>query len=247
MFDAKKLLDQLVGPEGAALADQVLGQGKGYLGQGLDAATRGASDMFGADAVAGAKDFVTRNAEGLGVGAAAGGLLGMLLGTRTGRAVGGSALKLGTLAAIGGLAYKAYTDWQGGQQTGAAPAALPESEQQALAEALIIAMISAAKADGVIDPKEYQTIAGKAAEAGLDAEASAFLEAEMSSPLDIERVVGYATSPEIGTQIYAASCLAISPDKNSETAYLAELARRLHLDAGLKAEIERRVAEARGH
>ncbi|MEJ1161972.1 tellurite resistance TerB family protein [Prosthecomicrobium sp. N25] len=242
MFDAKKLLDALVGPEGAQRADQV-------LGRGLDAARRGATDVFGNEAVDRAQDYVKGNAETL-IAGAAGGLLGLLVGTKTGRSVAGAGLKLGTLAAVGGLAWKAYQNWQASQPGAAgtgpdAPAALPESDQQALARTLIVAMIAAAKADGIIDPKEYRTIAGKAAEAGIDPEASAFLEAEMSSPLDIEKVVAGATSPEIATQIYAASCLAIAPDKNSEIAYLAELAGKLGLDPALRAEIDRRVAEAR--
>ena len=47
---------------------------------------------------------------------AAGALAAVLLGTGTGRAVTGSALKLGGLAAIGGLAYKAYQNYQAGKQ-----------------------------------------------------------------------------------------------------------------------------------
>ncbi|MBI5716750.1 MAG: tellurite resistance TerB family protein [Burkholderiales bacterium] len=48
-------------------------------------------------------------------GAAVGGLLGLLLGTRRGRALGGSVLKLGSVAAIGALAWKAYQDYQADQ------------------------------------------------------------------------------------------------------------------------------------
>ena len=45
---------------------------------------------------------------------AAGALVAVLLGTDTGRQVGGAALKLGGIAAIGGLAYKAYQNYKNG-------------------------------------------------------------------------------------------------------------------------------------
>ncbi len=49
---------------------------------------------------------------------AAGALVAVLLGTDTGRQVGGAALKLGGIAAIGGLAYKAYQNYKNGESAG---------------------------------------------------------------------------------------------------------------------------------
>ena len=59
---------------------------------------------------------------------AAGALVAVLLGTGTGRAVTGTALKLGGIAAIGGLAYKAYQNYQNGDKPAdpAAPQDQPE-------------------------------------------------------------------------------------------------------------------------
>ncbi|MBT9293030.1 tellurite resistance TerB family protein [Prosthecodimorpha staleyi] len=251
MFDARKLLDQLVGPQGGALADDLLTKGRDLLGQGTDAIAGQASQAFGQETVDKARDYLSRNAEQLGIGAAAGGLLGVLLGSDTGRKVGGTVLQAGALAAIGGLAWKAYSQWQaskGGQPaaTGEAPPAIEHpGGEQGVATALIVAMISAAKADGVVDPKEYRTILGKASEAGLDLETNAFLEAELSSPVDIDKVVAASTSPQMAVQLYAASALAITPDRNSEKAYLTELASRLGLEPGLVAEVEARIAAAR--
>lgn len=45
---------------------------------------------------------------------AAGALVAVLLGTGAGRQVAGTALKVGGLAAIGGLAYKAYQNYKAG-------------------------------------------------------------------------------------------------------------------------------------
>ena len=45
-------------------------------------------------------------------GAAVGGLAGLLLGSKQGRELGGSALQMGGLAVLGGLAYKAWQNWE---------------------------------------------------------------------------------------------------------------------------------------
>ena len=49
--------------------------------------------------------------DGIKKGAMAAGVLALLLGTKGGRKLSGSALKLGSLAAIGGIGYKAYQNW----------------------------------------------------------------------------------------------------------------------------------------
>src|SRR5690606_4102496 len=51
---------------------------------------------------------------------AAGALAAVLLGTGTGRKITGSALKIGGMAAVAGLAYKAYQNHRNGDQPGAA-------------------------------------------------------------------------------------------------------------------------------
>ncbi|TIV56674.1 MAG: DUF533 domain-containing protein, partial [Mesorhizobium sp.] len=53
---------------------------------------------------------------------AAGALAAVLLGTGTGRQVAGAAIKLGGLAAIAGLAYKAYQNYKAGNEPAQAPA-----------------------------------------------------------------------------------------------------------------------------
>src|SRR4029077_13194753 len=108
----------------------------------------------------------------------------------------GSAVKLGSLARIGGLAYKAYQNYQQGQPvlTGA------KAQQQALLAAppgsgfepgavtndhgilLIRAMIAAAAADGRIDEKEQQKILGGLKQASLGGAAQQFLAREIANP-----------------------------------------------------------------
>jgi uncharacterized membrane protein YebE (DUF533 family) len=263
MFDAKALLDQFLGAGTGAKADDLLGraktQGGDYLSKGVGMAETKATEMFGAEKVQGAKDWVANNQ--LATGAALGGLAAVLLGTKAGRAIGGTTLKAGALAAVAGLAYKAYTDWQAGQAapTGATPPPMPTSAsrtagatdtgiddpEQRFAMALVIAMISAAKADGFIDDEERAAISERMRALPLDGEARAFLEAEYAAPLDIDRVAAGATSVEEATQIYAASIMAIDPDHPAERAYLTRLAMKLKLDPNLVASIERSVADAR--
>lgn len=267
MFDAKGLLEQLLGPQTAATAQgyldqggkavenlvgaETLAKGKDLLGQGLASLEGAASGLVGADRVAQAKDFASKNADGLTVGAIAGGLLGLLVGTRTGRNVGGAALKLGSLAALGGLAYKAYQTYQANQAStvtdpdttvaGAAPSLDPVAEQK-LAAATIIAMVQAAKADGHVDDAERAAILGRIGP--VEGAAKAFLEAELAGPIDIDRVAALATTKEEAVHLYAASLLAIDPDQPSEKAYLRTLAEKLGLDDGLIAEIGAHVKGA---
>jgi len=183
-------------------------------------------------------------------GAAVGGLAGLLLGSKGGRKMMTSAAKVGGAAVLGGLAYRAWQNWQS-QKNGGTPAepqpmrditpATPRLDDNR-SLAVLRAMIAAAKADGHIDAAEQQRIFDKLDEAQLDAEAKAFVVDELRRPLDIEAVVAGGGSPESAAEIYAASLLAVDPDEPAEQAYLAMLAARLKLEPGLKASIE---AEAR--
>ncbi len=188
-------------------------------------------------------------------GLAAGGIAGLLLGSKGGRKMAKGALKLGGTAVLAGLAYKVYNDWQSNKRgapapgdSGAGPAGTPflPENQSALADlstAVLRAMIAAAKSDGHIDTAEQQRIFGKLDELQLGIEAKAFVVDELRRPLDIDAVVAPAKSPEIATEIYAASVLAIDPDDPAEQAYLSMLAARLKLDPGLRASIEKAASE----
>lgn len=64
----------------------------------------------------------TRDPKSLATGAAAGGLLGMLLGGGRGRRTVRNVAAVGGLALVGGLAYRAYRDWQANQGGTESPA-----------------------------------------------------------------------------------------------------------------------------
>jgi len=192
---------------------------------------------------------------------ATGALVAVLLGTGAGRQVTGSALKLGGLAAIGGLAYKAYQNYKAGQAPDAAANAEPEllpppsdtpfhPEQAPQGEtefalALVRAMIAAAKADGHIDQDERAKIAGKLSLSGIGGDAEQFLLAELERPLDLDEIVRSAVTEEQKAELFTASRLAIDADTRAERGYLDLLAGRLGLPDALVDHIEATVAGAK--
>lgn len=232
MFDPQKLLEQFLG--GARTPGQ---DGKPQAGLSPDLL------------------------KGLAAGGVAGGLAGILLGGKSSKKLAKGALKVGGTAALAGLAYKAYTQWQASRDGSAqaqppamkdiTPAAegtpflpAPAPQRDAMSLAILRAMIAAAKADGQIDAEEQRRIFAKLDELALGIEEKAFIIDELRKPLDIDAVVKAAATPELAVEIYAASCLAIDPDEPAEQAYLAMLASRLKLDPGLKAAVETEAAKA---
>ncbi|ODT69575.1 MAG: hypothetical protein ABS75_15920 [Pelagibacterium sp. SCN 63-23] len=192
-----------------------------------------------------------QNAQRTAMSGAAGLAAGMLLsGGKPGKLLG-NAVKAGALAAVGGLAYKA---WQNHQQNQAGAAPVPAEEafipapsdtagQEELGKTLVRAMIAAAKADGRIDATEKEAIFERLKSMSLSAEEKAWVFDELSSPLDINAVVARADTPAHAAEIYAASLVAISADTPAEQAYLEALAAKLKLDPALVAEIHRTAGE----
>ncbi len=195
-----------------------------------------------------------------GAGAAAGGALGLLLGSKRGRRFGGKALKLGSLAALGALAYKAYGSWQAQQQaqqarpqgSAAAPVLqpprtvnlLPAPEVELHSLAMLRSMIAAAKADGHLDERERGLVEAELGRLQADAATRRWLEDEIRRPLDPADVARAAGSPEMAAEMYLASLLVADETSFMERAYLDELARQLKLPEGLKVELERQAMAA---
>ncbi len=192
---------------------------------------------------------------------ATGALVAVLLGTGAGRKLTGSALKVGGLAAVAGLAYKAYQNYQAGKQpgkpdagepellpppsgTGFDPAAAPQGEAE-FAMTLVRAMIASAKADGHIDEAERGKIAERLKLAGIGAEAERFLAEELNKPTDLDALVDAARTEEQRVELYTASRLTIDPQTRAERGYLDLLAGRLRLPDALLDHIEATVAEAK--
>jgi len=194
---------------------------------------------------------------------AAGALAAVLLGTGTGRQLTGTAIKLGGLAAIGGLAYKAYQNYRNGEQPAPAdaaakepellpppagtdfhPASAPQGEDE-FALTLVRAMIAAAKADGHIDAEERKRIGDRISLSGLGDEAGQFLKGELEAPSDLDALVASARTEAQKVELYTASRLAIDADTRAERGYLDLLAGRLGLPDALVDHVEATVSSAK--
>lgn len=200
------------------------------------------------------------NLGGVGGGAAAGGLVALLLGTKTGRKMGKSALKLGGFALIAALAYRAWQNWTSkAGQTGAparddAPKSLPvpadtaflpsrADEQQRIARNILRAMIAAAKADGHIDAREMDRIHAKMDDLDLGVSEKAFVMDELRAAPDLAAIARDSRTGEEAAELYAASVLAIDGTKPEERRHLDRLAGLLGLDDALVSEIEDSVRD----
>ncbi len=182
-----------------------------------------------------------------GKGAISGGALGLLLGKNK------STRKLATyggLAAIGVMAYKAYGDYQKQQAGVAAPAPqtvdrLPPPQANLHSQAILKALVAAAKADGHMDASERTIIEGEFARIDEGADVQQWLQVELAKPLDPAEVASAASSPEIASEMYLASVLVVDEQNFMERAYLDELARQLKLDDALRQRLEQEVQAAR--
>ncbi len=231
MIDSKKLLTDFLGPNAAGVLDQAMGKAKVAAGRVNNSKT----GTFAA-------------------GAAAGGILGLLFGSKKAKKLGGNLLTYGGAAVLGGLAYKAWQNWQqdkpvagAGSTTGFTPAPResafdPDNGSAAdgtpFALALVRAMIAAAKADGHIDADEQRALFQRIETLGLDAEAKAFVFDELSRPTNLDAIAALPRNQEQATEIWLASRLAIDPDDAREQAYLAALGAKLGLPPALLAHLE---------
>lgn len=265
---------------------------EGFLGQGASPGQSGSGATGGAQIPSSAqiKDMIGRGLSGLpsgassGIGgmpgglaggAAAGGLIALLMGSKKARKMGGKALTYGGLAVVGGLAYKAWSDYkanqQGGQLQGGAPQgtlqqATPVSVPQLSAPpagsafdlasqrdaegvdmrlTLVRAMISAANADGHIDQNEHAQIQQQIQTMELAGDEKAFLFDQLNAPSDPIAIARLSGGEEQSAEIYLASALALDVDTPEEQRYLERLADALRLPSELRAELDRHVAAAK--
>lgn len=212
-MDMKNLLDQL-------------------LQSGKDIAQKGqvlAEQKLGIPAEGEKRDSML---SGMKTGAAAAGTLALLLGTQTGRRVTGAAVKVGSLAALGGLAYQMYRQWE--TSNAASDTSEAVTEAQTDPAILLKAMIAAAKADGHVDSAEMTAIRQKLSELALDGDVNDMILTELTKPLDAASIAALADgNVAIATEIYLVSAAVIDVANDAEQAYLADLRAALALPEGV--------------
>ncbi|HEX2524727.1 MAG TPA: tellurite resistance TerB family protein [Geminicoccus sp.] len=187
---------------------------------------------------------------GMGRSPAMGGGIGGLVGSMLGGGRGSGALGGAAMGVIGMIAMNAL---QNMGRSGSGPAAPAQAPTQAPAQpmtaddvpvpgedtqrVLLMAMISAAKADGHIDDTEMNNIVGKLKETGADPEERDWILRELAKPLDMDALVAAVPNLDVAAQVYTASVLAITADTPQEIAYLDQLAARLGLQPAVRSYI----------
>lgn len=220
-----------------ALLDQILGAGQNLVKKAKTADTaeltaKGkALYKQGEDALAGklgvGDDAESRKKLRIGTAAAAG-ALALLLGNRSNR-------KLAALGGLGGLGYIAYK----AQQAGKLPKSMDEvmglingQAQANRTDALLVAMVSAAKADGDISGEEMAMLDA------LEGIASEDVQAVLAGDADPKAVAALAKSDQMALEIYGASCRIANGLNPRERNYLDKLAMELRLDPEVAARVE---------
>ena len=192
-------------------------------------------------------------------GGLAGGTVAGAFATKKGRKMGGTALKIGGLAAISGLAWKAYRAYADdpAQARGSSPAdprpaplagamglSKAEFEQVTDSDAggsgalvLLRAMIAAAHADGHLDPNEQQRIFTEVDRLDLTLEEKAMLIDELRHPVSISQLAEQVVDVAMGIEVYAASLLVVDDQEPAARRHLRILADRLDLPGDLVASL----------
>ena len=181
--------------------------------------------------------------DGLKKGALASALLVGLLGTKGGRSLTGSALKIGGLAALGTAAFKGYQNWKATGEVLPSVHELDGSAGEGRGLLLIQAMVAAANADGRIDDSEQRKIKHQILEMSLPGELAITLENIIDSPLSAQELAQLVDDQATASEVYLATRLLIDDDSSAaEKTYRDSLVQALGLSVELVTSLEAQVA-----
>ena len=248
----------------AGSAMDSLGQAGGVLGQILGGSTANAGNsgsssggllgslMEAAGGMMTDSGKPSKNTMATGdLGALAGALLG---GGSAKGALGGGGMAL--LASLAMQAFKSMNQQPAGATAmGLAGHELPlgmraptnadeEKELETTAELVLRGMINAVKADGKIDETEAEKLTARLQDAGIDEQDRQQFLNELRRPLDLDGLVDALPNEAVAAQVYAASLFAIKVDTPAEREYLAQLAQRSGLNAGVVKQLHTAVGIA---
>lgn len=237
-MDANQLLENLL-----QSAKMIAEDGKTYASEGLDVAKDQLAELkerieLQIPEAGPERDAMLKN---LGVGAAAGGLLALLVGTKSGRKVLSPAVKLGSLGALGAVGYKVYTEWQKRNElteSGIPIANLAGPAVNDRSVAILRAMIMAAQADGVVDDDEKEKIAQQIDSTGFSADVRDLLIPELEKPVDLQSLAAAADSKAAAVEMYLASLTVVDVQNDDERSYLDRLSAALGIEPLLQRELE---------
>jgi len=183
---------------------------------------------------------------GLIGGAAASSIIALLINNKPARKFAGTAATYGGAAVLGGLAFKAYKNWQlniSNQKTASIDhgyndfyygrhEAAPDYELK-----LIKAMIAAAKADGHIDAAEQQRIFQAVAQMNISNEMKSTVFDLLNHPISLNEIVLGVHDTGQKSELFLAACLVSDPLLPSVRIYLDQMAEALVLPEKLKQQI----------
>ncbi|PLW81360.1 DUF533 domain-containing protein [Kineobactrum sediminis] len=209
-------------------------------------------------------DKIVSNLASSGVlgGLAGGAVGGALVNSKKARKTAGTLLKVGGVAALGTLAWKAYRGYQDGNASPASATtpstndpvwqgikkqqfaiSTDDSQQGSTALLLVQAMIAAACADGHMDGDERQRIMARVGEMGLAADEKALVFDALQAPLSLAELCERVDSPELAAEVYLSSMMAVDRGRTEAEFYLDALAFRLGLPEGLVIRLQQEVAK----
>lgn len=195
---------------------------------------------------------------GLAGGAAAGGIMALFMGSKSTRKMTKKIVKYGGTAVVGGLAYKAYGNWQKNKALGqtqaltdddiehaklAQPATVTNdhSQRSSLGMVLVNTMIAASKADGQIDAYEHKQLFETIEKLNFDAQDKAAVFDAMARDITVDEIAASVSLDEHKAEVYLSAYLAIEVDSQLERTFLNNLAIALDLPRGFPAYLEQQA------
>ena len=201
-------------------------------------------------------------------GLAGGAVSGALMSNKKVRKHTGTLLKVGGMAALGTMAWKAYQGYQSNQSQDGASVGVPGRSAAAIQNdpgweglteqsfalqptindqagspsvLMLHAMIAAACADGHLDTEERGRIMARLELMELPPAEKALVFDALQSPPSLTALCEQIDSPELATEVYLSSLLAVDRTRTDARLYLDTLAFRLGLPQGLVQQLERDV------